>query len=207
MFGLQEFNYLLCVNDANGWEMDHGMTKTVTHETMMADFQGPGVDNRFRQLLAMANPIQWGLFHHPKTSTYCRGRVALLGDSAHASLPFQAAGAAQGVEDALVLSNVLEAVSKLSRQDSNTEAQIIAGLSSYEAVRRPRAQKQLEQSAELARMLFFQHEEVRDNMNQILQRLQQGRFNWLWFHDIQEDVNKTLLRLHPLTGPKETCLR
>lgn len=73
----------------------------------MADFEGRGVDDRFLRLLRRAKPIKWGLFHHRYTSTYYRDRVVLLGDSAHASLPFQAAGAGQGLEDALVLSNVL----------------------------------------------------------------------------------------------------
>lgn len=159
---------------------------------MMADFEGPDIDDRFRQLLTKANPIRWGFFHHWRTSTYFRGRVAILGDAAHASLPFQAAGAAQGLEDALVLSKILADIAARSRQQVNIDARISAGLSAYDSVRRPRAQKQLEQAAEVARMIFFQHEEAGDDMNKILPRLQQGRFNWLWFHDMQQDVETAL---------------
>ena len=171
------------------------MTGTVTHEAMMADFEGPGVDDRFRQLLAMAKPVRWGLFHHLKTSTYYRRRVVLIGDSAHASLPFQAAGAAQCIEDAVVLSNILGEVMKSFKKEFDIEKLLIAGLSAYDSVRRPRAQKQLEQSAEMARILFFQHDYLADDMSQILPILQQGRFDWLWFHDIQEDVEKALCGL------------
>jgi salicylate hydroxylase len=89
------------------WSLPEAVTEKVTHEAMMADFEGPDVDDRFRQLLAKAKPIKWGIFHHLLTSTYFHNRVAILGDSAHASLPFQAAGAAQGLEDAVVLLNVL----------------------------------------------------------------------------------------------------
>ncbi|KAI4649986.1 uncharacterized protein J4E78_008267 [Alternaria triticimaculans] len=191
----KEFNYLLCVTDEQGWQPDKAVTQKVSHEAMMADFEGPGVDDRFRQLLAKANPIRWGFFHHLRTSTYYRGRVALLGDSAHASLPFQAAGAAQGVEDALVLSNVLSELVKSSRKEASSDASIVAGLSAYGSVRRPRAQKQLEQAAEVARMLFFQHEEAGDDMGKILPRLQQGRFDWLWFHNVQGDVDEALSRM------------
>ncbi|KAI4643922.1 uncharacterized protein J4E79_011194 [Alternaria viburni] len=191
----KEFNYLLCVTDGQRWKLDKAVTETVSHEAMMADFEGPGVDDRFRKLLAKASPIRWGFFHHLRTSTYYRGRVALLGDSAHASLPFQAAGAAQGVEDALVLSNILAELVKSSRQEADSDANIVAGLSAYDAVRRPRAQKQLEQAAEVARMLFFQHEEAGDDMSKILPRLQQGRFDWLWFHDVQGDVDEALSRM------------
>lgn len=162
---------------------------------MMADFESPEIDDRFRQLLRKTKPIRWGLFHHPRTATYHRGRVVILGDSAHASLPFQAAGAAQGIEDAVILSNVLGAVGRHQDCGTNQHNKLFSALDAYDSVRRPRAQKQLEQSAEVARMLFFQHEEVGNDMTKILPRLQQGRFDWLWFHDVQEDVDKALLQL------------
>jgi salicylate hydroxylase len=162
---------------------------------MMADFDGPGVDDRFRQLLTKAKPIKWGLFHHLHTSTYYSNRVVLIGDSAHASLPFQAAGAAQGLEDALVLSNILAELAKLPERGAGQTRSIHAGLAAYDSVRRPRAQKQLEQAAEVGRMIFFQHEEAGAHMDKILPRLQQGRFNWLWFHDMNEDVQEALNRM------------
>jgi salicylate hydroxylase len=159
---------------------------------MMNDFASESIDERFRQLLNKANPIKWGLFHHPHTSTYYRGHVVLLGDSAHASLPFQAAGAAQGLEDALVLSNVLAELGTLHKDYFDTTPQIEAGLEAYDSVRRPRAQKQLEQSAEVSRMIFFQHGKAGDDMSKILPMLQEGRFDWLWFHDLDEDVAKAV---------------
>lgn len=158
----------------------------------MDDFADEGIDGRFRQLLSKANPIKWGLFHHPRTSTYYRGRVVLLGDSAHASLPFQAAGAAQGLEDALVLSSVLAELAKLPKNDSDATARIEAGFAAYNSVRRPRAQKQLEQSAEVSRMAFFQHQEAGDDMGKILPMLQDDRFDWLWFHDLSKDVERAV---------------
>jgi salicylate hydroxylase len=177
------------------WPLENAVTEEVSHEAMMADFESPKIDERFRQLLSKARPIRWGLFHHPRTSTYSCGRVVLLGDSAHASLPFQAAGAAQGIEDAVVLSNVLESVGKHRDCDASSRIKVFAALDAYDSVRRPRAQKQLEQSAEVARMLFFQDEEAGNDMTKILPRLQRGRFDWLWFHDVQEDVDKALLKL------------
>lgn len=175
--------------------MDHAVTEKITHEAMIADFKGEGVDDRFRQLLSKAEPIKWGFFHHLHTSTYYRGRVVLLGDSAHASLPYQAAGAAQGLEDALVLSNVLAELANVSASGPNSSSYVEAGLEAYDSVRRPRAQHQLEQAAEVGRMLFFQHEEAGEDMSKILPMLQQGRFDWLWFHDINEDVEKAVCRM------------
>jgi salicylate hydroxylase len=192
----QEFNFLLCVADDNPWKSKKSVTENVTHEAMMTDFEGPGVDDRLRRLLSKANPIKWGLFHHPQTSTYTRDRVVLLGDSAHASLPFQAAGAAQGVEDAVVLSSVLFESSCGRAEDGDLLLAIRAALGAYDSVRRPRAQKQLEQSAEVSRMLFFQHERAGSDMNKILPMLQNGRFNWLWFHDIEKDVHAAMSKMN-----------
>ena len=69
---------------------------------------------------------------------------------------------------------------------------IRAGMATYDAVRRPRAQKQLELADEVKRMLFFQHEEYGDDFGKILARLQNGHFDWLWLHDTQDDVVRAL---------------
>lgn len=167
---------------------------------MMSDFEGEGVDVRFRQLLSKANPIKWGFFHHLHTSTYYRKRVVLLGDCAHASLPFQAAGAAQGIEDALVLSNVLAELASSYAQNKLTTPRVEMGFEAYDFVRRPRAQRQLEQSAELSRMIFFQDEQAGGDMGKILPRLQQGRFDWIWFHNIEQDVERAIARMRVNEG-------
>ncbi|EXJ83630.1 salicylate hydroxylase [Capronia coronata CBS 617.96] len=193
--GGEEFNFLLCKADDDGWKLKDAVTERVSHEAMMADFEGKGVDERFRRLLTKSSPIRWGFFHHLHTSTYYRGRVALLGDSAHASLPFQAAGAAQGLEDAWVLCSVIAELAKSPRSAASLGPEISAALAAYDSVRRPRAQFQLEQAAEVGRMLFFQHEEAGANMDKILPKLQQGRFNWLWFHDINTDAQKAVAQM------------
>ena len=184
---------------------------------MMADFAGPGVDRRFQALLEKAKPIRWGLFHHLHTSTYHRGRVVIMGDAAHASLPFQAAGAAQGVEDAVVLAGVLEALAAKVKgsdhhngnckgigtdndnrnggKDEGVEASIKAAFEAYDAIRRPRAQKQVEQSAEMSRLIFFQDQDEGADLSRILPRLQRGRFEWLWFHDVRGDVERAVERM------------
>ncbi|TIA01384.1 monooxygenase [Aureobasidium pullulans] len=194
--GGEELNFLFCVADPKPWALGEAVTEKTTQEAMMADFEGPGVDARFIKLLAKAQPIKWGFFHHWRTSTYHRGRVVLLGDAAHASLPFQAAGAAQGLEDALVLSNVLSKIADMHNDSVNPMTSIETGLEAYDLVRRPRAQKQLEQSAEVGEMIFFQHEEAGSDMSKILPRLQEGRFDWLWFHDTEYDVNKAVARMN-----------
>ncbi|KAJ4137150.1 hypothetical protein NW768_002731 [Fusarium equiseti] len=200
----KEFNYLLCVGDSpDGWKLEHAVTELIPHEQMMADFEGPGVDPRFRQLLAKAKPIKWGFFHHRHTASYFRDRVALIGDSAHASLPFQAAGAAQGLEDALVLSSVIAELAKQPERGAAQLPAVQAALTAYDSVRRPRAQKQLETAAEVADMVLFRHEAGAD-MSKILPHLQNDRLNWLWFHNMEDDVKEVVSRMHKLISSTPT---
>lgn len=90
---------------------------------------------------------------------------------------------------------MLAELEKHHKNDSEMTLQIEAGLGAYDSVRRPRAQKQLEQSAEVSRMMFFHHEQAADDMRKILPMLQQGRFDWLWFHDVENDVEKAIARM------------
>lgn len=184
---MQEFNFLHCVCEPSSqWPSPEQVTQKVTFEEMCADFADRGIDDRLLRLLRKAPPIRWGLFHHLESSTYCRDRVALIGDSAHASLPYQAAGAGQGVEDALILTTVLDAV------DFSTDlaVQLRKALIVYDQIRRPRAQRQAEQSLEASHLLSFQDPEAGSDMEKILSRMQNGRFDWLWFHDLRDDVQR-----------------
>lgn len=56
--------------------------------------------------------VKWGIFdlEDNPPPTYARGRVCLVGDSAHASTPYLGAGACTGVEDALVICTLLQSV-------------------------------------------------------------------------------------------------
>ncbi|KAI1560289.1 UbiH 2-polyprenyl-6-methoxyphenol hydroxylase, partial [Pyrenophora tritici-repentis] len=170
--GGEEFNFLLCVATDTPWMLECAVTEKVTEEIKMADFEGPDIDDRFRRLLRLAKPIKWGLFHHKHTSTYYRDRVVLMGDSAHASLPFQAAGAAQGLEDALILSAVFGELPTAPQSISSLNSYILAAFDAYDSVRRPRAQKQLDRAAEVGDMVFFRDQERGSDMGKILPRLQ-----------------------------------
>jgi salicylate hydroxylase len=50
---------------------------------------------------------RWALFGMPDGGVWGQGRVALLGDAAHAMLPFAAQGAGMAIEDAAVLADIL----------------------------------------------------------------------------------------------------
>ncbi len=58
---------------------------------------------------------QWDLYHHKPLSNWSSKRVTLLGDAAHATLPFMAAGAGLAIEDARVLQRALDSVDKVDQ--------------------------------------------------------------------------------------------
>jgi 2-polyprenyl-6-methoxyphenol hydroxylase-like FAD-dependent oxidoreductase len=66
------------------------------------------------------------LYELPPLAAYTSGRVALVGDAAHAMTPNLGQGAGQALEDAVVLAKTVDGPS---------------GLDAYDRLRRPRTQK------------------------------------------------------------------
>lgn len=142
------------------------------------------------------------MFHHPRTSTYHKNLVCLLGDSAHASLPNQAAGAGQGLEDALIMSRVLErAYTTLTESvtPSETSRAIRAAFEAYDDIRRPRAQRQVDTSVECGLLYNLSHPDAGDDMQKTVDNMNR-RFDWLWNHDLDEDAEIALSRFDEIVS-------
>ena len=75
---------------------------------------------------------RWALFTLPEGGEWTSGTIALLGDAAHAMLPFAAQGAGMAIEDAAVLAKVM------SEGTMETAAQITATFRRYARLRRRR---------------------------------------------------------------------
>jgi salicylate hydroxylase len=71
---------------------------------------------------------KWALFTLPEQTGWTSGATALLGDAAHAMLPFAAQGAGMAIEDAAVLASCL----------TGQPADIPAALQRYADLRQPR---------------------------------------------------------------------
>ena len=75
-------------------------------------------------------PHLWGLFRHPVAKKWHAGRVVLLGDAAHPTLPFMAQGANLALEDAWILARCLS---------EKTTPEI--GMQTYQEIRRMRVER------------------------------------------------------------------
>ncbi|MBV9829298.1 MAG: FAD-dependent monooxygenase [Alphaproteobacteria bacterium] len=86
--------------------------------------------------------FKWGLFDRDPLPRWTDGRVTLLGDSAHAMLPFLAQGAAMGIEDGCVLAEVI----------ARSPDDLDGALRAYEALRVPRTRRAVLGSRERAKL-------------------------------------------------------
>lgn len=91
-------------------ERDDWATESWTEEgsrdEIMADYEGWHED--VRTIVGHIDvPYKWALFLRTPLSTWSQGRVTLMGDACHATLPYLAQGANMALEDALVLARAI----------------------------------------------------------------------------------------------------
>ncbi|KAG4443687.1 hypothetical protein IFR05_000776 [Cadophora sp. M221] len=159
------------------WE-DERWVLPMKKEDMFSDFEGWGTSVQ-KILAMMEKPDVWALFDHPPAPTYYKGRLAILGDAAHASTPHQGAGAGQAIEDAFILSNLLGQV--------KTTDEIEKAFHAYDAVRRPRSQRVVRTSREAAAIYEFEDETLGTDLEKIKRRLEE-RFDWIWDEDLPQQL-------------------
>jgi salicylate hydroxylase len=130
--------------------------------------------------------FKWGLFDRDPLPRWTEGRVTLLGDSAHAMLPFLAQGAAMGIEDGCVLA---EAV---ARQPDDLDAALLV----YEALRVPRTRRAVLGSRERAKLnhLPSRWARFRRDLEYAARRLfypdgTVHRTAWLYGYDVTAEEN------------------
>ena len=117
----------VCVVEKQGWEVE-SWTERGEYEELKSDFKGwhdnvqALIDHADRDSL-----YKWALYDRPPMKHWGKGRVTLLGDACHPTLPFMAQGAAMAIEDGAVLAACMK-----DGED------IPASLKRYEDLRRDR---------------------------------------------------------------------
>ena len=120
---------------------------------------------------ALDGTMRWALYDRDPLPAWNFGRVTLLGDAAHAMLPHQGQGAAQSIEDAVVLARCLE------RAEPGTA---VDWLRLYERVRRPRTER-VQAASRLAGEIYDLADEAEQERR--VPSALATRGEWLWNYD------------------------
>lgn len=155
-------------------------TKSVSKQEMLDDF-ADWSESCQALLNLIEQPTIWALHETPPLTTYKNKtqNVIVIGDAAHAMLPHQGAGAGQGLEDALILANLL-ANPQLTAENIKLVSKI------YEDIRLDRAVKVQHTSHESGEIYelyspdYPSFEEVGAHLAH--------RFDWLWQHSLEKDI-------------------
>ncbi|KAB5559597.1 hypothetical protein GE09DRAFT_1220275 [Coniochaeta sp. 2T2.1] len=117
------------------------------------------------RMVARDTSASWSVGDHDHAPSYIKGRVAVIGDAAHASLPFAGNGAAQALEDAAVLchvfrelhaadTNVIRVMDAVGRMVEKKDL-IHAIMHAYNHVRLPRSQAVVDLARKFGRMYAY----------------------------------------------------
>lgn len=121
--------------ERDDWQVE-SWTESGSHEEYLNDF-ATWHEDIHALIRGVIEPFKWALLVREPLESWTTGRITLLGDAAHPTLPFLAQGANMTLEDSFVLARALEAYG-----DSPAEA-----LLRYEAARRERANLMVTRSA------------------------------------------------------------
>lgn len=170
----------------DGQWKDETWVKQSTTEELLSKFDGWSEPVR-KVLSLVENPVVWALFDHlPIKSYHRKGKICLLGDSAHASTPHHGAGAGMAVEDALIMSRLLTSVRRVEDFEP--------AFATYDAVRRPRSQQLVASSRKIGDVYNFEDETIGDNMAAMRDYLNNA-WKWIWEEDLDLQLRTAESRL------------
>jgi 2-polyprenyl-6-methoxyphenol hydroxylase-like FAD-dependent oxidoreductase len=175
---------LLAVNAAvrRAHEVRESWTDEVAADEILPAFEG-WHEPLLERLRRSGTFLRGAVFVRRPLEHWSSGRVTLLGDAAHAMEPFQAQGAAQAIEDAYVLGELLDGVEA---------GEVEEALAAYERVRMQRAEG-LQASSSGAADTFYlpdgdAQRERDDRYRTLLERLPWGPRQPIWEHDVRDDL-------------------
>ena len=134
MRGGELFNFVGAV-EQQGWEVESWSEKGSV-QACLNDFAGWHEDVQ-TLIRSLQTPFRWALMGREPMQRWSYGRVTLLGDACHSTLPFLAQGAVMALEDGFILARCLEA----SPEDP------VSALTRYEQARTERTARVVHDSA------------------------------------------------------------
>lgn len=129
-----------------------------------------------RKLLSLIESHdRWAVFNlSTPLSPFHHGRVAIIGDAAHSSTPHMGAGASLAIEDAYVLSNLMNDIREVK--------EIEPAFRAFDAFRRPRTENVIITSLEMVRI----YQQRAFNIEDIIPSEIHNRFKSIWDIDLEE---------------------
>jgi salicylate hydroxylase len=125
---------------------------------------------------------RWALYDRDPLVRWTVGRVTLVGDAAHAMLPYMAQGAVQAIEDAAVLAKCLE---------HDSQGDLALALRRYEQTRKPRAtrcQEGSRRNGEMYHLADGEQQQCRDlNLGSAATAPLPQTRAWLYGHDVEAE--------------------
>jgi salicylate hydroxylase len=169
---------VVAIAPAGAWR-DESWTADGEISDLSAEFEG--WDERLQRLIVSASSTKrWAMYDRDPIERWTEGRITLLGDAAHAMLPFLAQGAAQAIEDAFVLAGCLRDADHCS---------VPQALQRYEDRRRPRAREvQLMSRGREIRNHLPDGPEQRERDTQFANGDPLRQSAWLYGYDLEADV-------------------
>ncbi|KAF9883421.1 hypothetical protein FE257_003504 [Aspergillus nanangensis] len=131
------------------------------------------------------NPLKWILFDRKSSPEwiFSKGKVALLGDAAHAMCPHQGAGAGQAMEDGYVIGRALQEYLK-------GFGTLEESLRLYHSIRYLRSEKVQLTSRQAGDLYEMKVDEVKDLSYDeglpIVKGMIENRMKWIWAEDIDK---------------------
>ena len=133
--------------------------------------------------LESQNPSSWAMWDHKPAATYAKHCICLMGDAAHATTPWQGAGAGQAIEDALVLGSLLAQVTEKNKIPNAFQV--------YDQVRRVRSQRVVSTSRDAGQLYSMSYEGVGDDLEK-MRDLLSCRAHWIWNRDMVEQTREAV---------------
>ncbi len=157
--------------------------------------------NQIQYLLTLADPTiplgrQWGLFDLAASPlpTFCRGRICVIGDAAHASTPHHGAGAGFCVEDAAVLAALLadervRDAAAATGDGGGGGGGLEAAFAAFDAARRPRDQWLVQSSRRAGDLYEWRAEGVGRDIQAIAREVRERQAR-VWGIDLDADIER-----------------
>ncbi|KAL6309371.1 FAD/NAD(P)-binding domain-containing protein [Sparassis latifolia] len=163
--------------------VDGAWVEDVPRAEFLDDF--PQLEPEMRALLQLVErPSRWAVHTTAPLPSFVSGRVALLGDAAHAMMPYQGSGAGQAIEDAYVLAALLG--------HAGTRAQTLPrALAAYDAVRRPCAQRVARGSRENGLLFTLNFPGLAGGLAEAAKRVRRN-WEWAWETTVDGDVERAV---------------